>query len=170
MVEGCRPIERGTPLRLAYGQPPPLTGEDGLERPLATIATTCKHVQVQTSDHPSGLRFRDLTTVDVFVAAAFGIAVSEGFAGLGFIADGPAIIAAMLFAGLYMSIRMSWPLRQKRWFWLWTFSMVIFDMIALFALRPGFSWVPALSLSPAIFLQVWVFLRGAEWLHNKSQR
>ena|GEM_PF-1939614 len=37
MVEGCRPIERATPLRLAFGQPPPLTGEDGLERPEADL-------------------------------------------------------------------------------------------------------------------------------------
>lgn len=34
-MEGYDPIERVTPLRLAYGQPPPLAGEDGLE---ATIA------------------------------------------------------------------------------------------------------------------------------------
>jgi hypothetical protein len=125
---------------------------------------------VQTPNRPSSLSFRDLSTFDVFVAAAFGIAVSEGFAGLGFITDGPAIIAAMLFAGLYMSIRMSWPLRQNRWFWPWTFIIAVFDLIALFALRPGFGWVPALTLSPAIFLQVWAFLRGAEWLDSKSHR
>ncbi len=35
VVEGCHPIERGTPLRLAYGHPPPLTGEDDRERPKA---------------------------------------------------------------------------------------------------------------------------------------
>ena len=125
---------------------------------------------MQASNRPSSLRFRDLTTIDVFVAAAFGIAVSEGFAELGFIADGPAIIAAMLFAGLYISIRMSWRLRQKRWFWPWVLVIAAFDLIALIALRPGLSWVPALTISPAIFLQVWVFLQGAEWLHNKSRR
>lgn len=31
VVEGSHLVERGTPLRLAYGQPPLLTGEDGLE-------------------------------------------------------------------------------------------------------------------------------------------
>jgi len=40
VVEGCRPIERETPLRLAYGQPPPLTGEEGLERPIQDGAYT----------------------------------------------------------------------------------------------------------------------------------
>ena len=31
VVEGSHLVERGTPLRLAYGQPLLLTGEDGLE-------------------------------------------------------------------------------------------------------------------------------------------
>ncbi len=32
MVEGCNPIESGTPLRQAFGLPPPLQGEELLRR------------------------------------------------------------------------------------------------------------------------------------------
>jgi hypothetical protein len=113
---------------------------------------------------------RDLSTIDVLVAAASGIAISETFVGLGFIADGPAIIGAMLFAGLYVSVRMSWPLRRNCWFWPWAAVITIFDLIALLAMRPGSGWTPALAFSPAIFLQVWVFLRRTEWLDGRSRR
>jgi len=40
VVEGRHPIERGTPLRLAYGQPPPLAGEDGLAATIVRRLTT----------------------------------------------------------------------------------------------------------------------------------
>ena len=36
-AEGCRPHDGGTPLRLAFGQPPPLPGED--EGFAAAVAT-----------------------------------------------------------------------------------------------------------------------------------
>ena len=142
----------------------------GLKRPLADIKRACDYVQVQTPNRPSSLRFRDLSTVDAFVAAVFGISASECFVGLGFIADGPAIIAAMLFTGLYVSIRMSWPRRRNAWFWLWASLIVVFDLIVFLALRPGLGWLPAVACSPAIFIQVWAFLRGTEWLHDKAHR
>lgn len=40
VVEGSHLVERGTPLRLAYGQPPPLAGEDGLAATIVRRLTT----------------------------------------------------------------------------------------------------------------------------------
>ena len=130
----------------------------------------CKLARMSTPDIPRPLQFRDLSNIDALLAAMLGIATSEAAVFLELIADGPAIIAALLFAGLFISIRMAWPLRHNVWFWPWASSAVLFDLIALFAMRPRFGWMPALAFSPAIFLQVWAFLRVAEWLHGKRHQ
>ncbi|MBO9517097.1 MAG: hypothetical protein J7493_03425 [Porphyrobacter sp.] len=121
-------------------------------------------------DVPPRLRFRDLSNTDVFVAALIGVVMAEATVYLGLVAEGPAVLAAMLFAGLFISIRMAWPLRNNAWFWPWVSLAVVFDLIALFAMQPQFGWMPAVVFVPVIFLQVWVFLRGAEWLYGKAHQ
>ena len=48
VVEGCLPIERLIPLRLAYGHPPPLAGEDDRERPFAEVRARFGRFQLWT--------------------------------------------------------------------------------------------------------------------------
>ncbi len=113
---------------------------------VADIEIICKFACMNTPDVPQPLRFRDVSNADVFLAAMMGIAMAEAAVYLKLIADGPAVIAALLFAGLFISIRMAWPLRTNAWFWPWVSLAVVFDLIALLIMRPRFGWMPALAL------------------------
>lgn len=55
-------------------------------------------------------------------------------------------------------------MRRSKWFWPYAVAMFCIDIGAVVAVHRTQTWVPALALSSLAFVQVWLFVKGADWL------
>lgn len=119
---------------------------------------------------PDASRYRDLSNWDALFAAVFGIFVSEIAATQGLVSGAGQIGTGMLSAGLFVSIRLCWPLSSRSWFWPMTIVMSLLDAAFVAAVAWTDDWIPALALAPLTFVQVWLFLKVSSALAARESR
>jgi hypothetical protein len=102
-------------------------------------------------------RFRDLSTWDALFAAVFGIAVSEAAASQMLVSGVGEVGTGMLATGLFASVRLCWPMSRRAWFWPLAAVMTLVDAAIVASVHWTNNWIPALALSPLMYVQVWVF-------------
>lgn len=119
---------------------------------------------------PDASSYRDLSNWDALFAAVIGIVISEVAATQGIVSGAGQIGTGMLSAGLFVSIRLCWPMSSRSWFWPMTIVMSLVDAAFVAAVSWTDDWIPALALAPLTFVQVWLFLKVALALAARDKR
>lgn len=78
--------------------------------------------------------------------------------------------AGMLAAGLFVSVRLCWPMARRAWFWPLAAGMALVDAALIAATQWIDKWVPAVALLPLTFVEVWLFTKLASAFESNGRR
>lgn len=118
-------------------------------------------------DNPRKRRFKDLSNWDVLIFAVTTIVISESLGKLGLVKESQQVPIAMLVVGLFLAIRLCWPMRDRRWFWPYgtTFAIAVAGVAKLVSWTAD--WMAASAFALLAFATFSLFVRGADWLDQR---